>query len=647
MGEFNIRHDDDAVERRRFVQRLLTDVQALEEMLRIGMIESGKQRIGAEQELVLIDDAGRPVGKNLDVLQKLDDPEFTTELARFNLEFNLPPLDLGGDSLRRMEAMIHTNVNRIREAAKPLGADALLAGILPTLDPADLLLDNLTPVPRYFALNDLLMSVRGGPFRFVIKGIEELSVREDSVMFEACNTSFQVHFQVSPESFTDIYNAAQVVAAPILAAAANSPLLFGKRLWKETRIAVFHQSVDASDLNNAHRELSSRVSFGTRWVRESALEIFREDISRLRVLFAAEEKEEPFEVIQRGEAPKLRALQTHNSTAYRWNRVCYGITDGKPHLRIENRYLPSGPTVLDEVANAAFWFGLLRGTVREYGDITKMMDFDVARSNFFAAAQHGLKAQFTWLDGKLTPAQALICNRLIPLARDGLHDLGFDANDIDRYLGVIEGRVASHQTGAQWQLASLANMKDEGTRAERAGSITMAIAKNQRGGLPAHEWPLAKLEFSTDLSSHYLRIGQFMTTDLFTVNEEEVIDLVANLMDWENIRHVPVEDNQNRLVGLVSYRTLLRMMARDLPRGISRAVPVREVMHTDLTTATPETLTHDAIEIMRKNGVSCLPVVKGDVLVGIVTDHDFMEIAATLMQRHLRIGKQKTKEAEA
>jgi CBS domain-containing protein len=640
MGEFGIRHDDDAVERRRFVQRLLTDVQALEEMLRIGMIESGKQRIGAEQELVLIDASGRPVGRNLEVLAELDDPAFTTELARFNLEFNLPPLNLGGDSLRRMEALINTNVDRIRKVAKQFDADVLLTGILPTLEPADLLLDSLTPVPRYLALNELLMSLRGGPFRFVIKGIEELSVREDSVMFEACNTSFQVHFQVSPESFAEVYNAAQVVAAPILAAAANSPLLFGKRLWKETRIAVFHQSVDASDLANAHRELSPRVSFGTRWVRDSALEIFREDISRLRVLFAAEQQEEPFEVIERGDAPKLRALQTHNSTVYRWNRVCYGITDGKPHLRIENRYLPSGPTVLDEVANAAFWFGLLRGTVREYGDITKLMDFDVARSNFFAAAQHGLKAQFTWLDGKLTPAQALICSRLIPLAREGLDDLGFDANDIDRYLGVIEGRVASRQTGAQWQLQSLANMKDEGTRAERAGSITTAIAEHQRGPLPVHEWPLAKLELATELSSHYMRLGQFMTTDLFTVTEEEVIDLVANVMHWENIRHVPVEDNQNRLVGLVSYRTLLRLMARDMPRGISRAVPVKEVMHTNVITATPETLTHDAIETMRTKRVSCLPVVKGDVLVGIVTDHDFMEIAATLMKRHLKKEKQ-------
>ncbi|MFQ5411967.1 MAG: glutamate-cysteine ligase family protein, partial [Phycisphaerae bacterium] len=601
MGEHKISHDIDAGERRQFMQRLLTDVQALEEMLARGMLESGRSRIGAEQELVLIDSAYRPALCNLEIIRRLDDPIFTTELARFNLEFNLPPLALRGDCLRQMESQIKSSIDKIRRVAGKMGVDVLLAGILPTLEPSDLDLSSLTPLPRYAALNETLMDLRGGPYQFVIKGADELRVRQDSVMLEACNTSFQVHFQVSPEDFAHLYNTAQAVSAPVLAAASNSPILFGKHLWRETRIAVFQQSVDARDQTHAHRELSPRVSFGNRWVRESALEIYQEDISRFRVLFVAEKEEDPFALIGRGEAPRLKALTTHNSTVYRWNRVCYGITDGKPHLRIENRYLPSGPTPLDEVANAAFWFGLLRGLSLEYRDITAVMDFDMAKANFFAAAQDGMRAQFTWLDGKLTPAQGLILRRLLPLAREGLNALGIDSGDVDRYLGVIEGRVSSKQTGAKWLLQSLSEMKRQGTRTERLTSITAAIARNQREDLPVHEWPLVGLDSGADWGKNYQRIEQYMTTDLFTVNEDEVIDLVANVMDWERIRHVPVEDNQHRLVGLVSYRTLLRFLAKNLPRGFGRAVAVSEIMKPDPITVAPETPTLEAIELMRRH----------------------------------------------
>ena len=636
MGEHEVSNEVDAGERRQYMQRLLTDVQALEEMLARGMLESGRSRIGAEQELVLIDSAYRPALCNMEIIRRLDDPIFTTELARFNLEFNLPPLSLCGDCLRRMESQIKTSIDKIREVAGEMGVDVLLTGILPTLEPSDLVMSSLTPLPRYAALNETLMDLRGGPFQFVIKGADELRVRQDSVMLEACNTSFQVHFQVSPEDFAHLYNTAQAISAPVLAAASNSPILFGKHLWRETRIAVFQQSVDARDQTHPQRELSPRVSFGNRWVRESAMEIYREDISRFRVLFVAEKEEDPFERIGRGEAPKLKALTTHNSTVYRWNRVCYGITDAKPHLRIENRYLPSGPTPIDEVANAAFWFGLLRGLSLEYQDITTVMDFDMAKANFFAAAQDGMRAQFTWLDGKLTPAQGLILRRLLPLAREGLNELGIDGDDIDHYLGIIEGRVSNKQTGAKWLLKSLTEMKQQGTRTERLTSITAAIARHQREDLPVHEWPLVGLDPGADWGKNFLRIEQYMTTDLFTVNEDEVIDLVANVMDWERIRHVPVEDNQHRLVGLVSYRTLLRFLAKNLPRGFSRAVAVSEIMRPDPITAAPETPTLEAIELMRRHGVSCLPVVKEGKLVGIVTENDFLKIAASLLEQNLR-----------
>ncbi|MCA9257097.1 MAG: CBS domain-containing protein, partial [Phycisphaerales bacterium] len=480
------------------------------------------------------------------------------------------------------------------------------------------------------------MSLRGGPFQFVIKGLDELSVKMDSVLVESCNTSFQVHFQVKPGNFANLYNVAQAISAPVLAAAVNSPLLYGRRLWKETRIAVFHQSVDARDQRDPHREVAPRVSFGTRWVDESALEIYQEDISRFRALFVAEPEEDPFTCIERGEAPKLRALQTHNSTVYRWNRACYGVTAGKPHLRIENRYLPSGPTTIDEIANAAFWFGLMAGVSEKYEDVRQVMDFDTARTNFFNAAQQGLRAQFTWIGKKIAPAQRLILDNLLTLAHEGLQYLKIDGRDIDRYLGVIEARVASKQTGATWMLESLSRMNKAATRSDRLSSLTCRMAELSREGDPVHEWPLAKLQRSADWSSTYARLGQFMTTDLFTVNEEEVIDLVANLMDWRRIRHVPVEDDEHRLVGLVSYRTLLRHMARSMPRGIADPVAVRDIMIPDPYTATPETSTLEAIEIMRTHGVACLPVVEGDKLVGIVTEHDMLNIAAELIQSSLK-----------
>jgi len=635
MGDQRIDHNIAADERRSFMKRLLTDVQALEEMLHRGMIESDRRRIGAEQEMVLVGKGCRPLPVNMQVLERLNDSAFTTELAQFNLEYNLPPLPLGGDCLRQMETLLTDGIERVRKAAQEFGADVLLTGILPTLEPLDLSLKQLTPMPRYFALNDTLMQLRGGPFQFMIKGTDELSVRQDSVMLEACNTSFQVHFQVRPSNFAHFYNVAQVVSAPVLATSANSPLLFGRRLWKETRIAVFQQSVDARDQTNSHRELSPRVSFGNRWVADSAIDIYREDISRFRVLFVSERDEDPFACIDRGEAPKLRALQTHNSTVYRWNRVCYGVTDGKPHLRIENRYLPSGPTAMDEVANAAFWFGLMSGIGEKYGDVTTLMDFDNAKSNFFSAAQYGMKAQFVWLDGKLTPVQGLILKELLPLAYQGLENLEIDKADAERYLGIIEQRVASQRTGSSWVLDSLTGMRS-GNRGERMAAVTCEMAKLQQQGLPVHEWPLATMQRTQDWAANYHRLEQFMTTDIFTVNQDDVIDLVANLMDWERIRHVPVEDNHHKLVGLVSYRTLLRYMARNLPRGMSEPVAVSDIMNPSPVTATPETSTIEAIDLMRDHNIACLPVVNDGVLVGIVTEHDLLNIAGDLIKDNLR-----------
>ena len=636
MGEKDIRIELNSSELRLFTQALLRDVRALEQMLAEDRIESGVRRIGVEQELFLVDDMWRPAPVAVEALERIADPRVTSEIGRFNLEFNLDPLLFGGNCLRLMENRVNDLLDRVRRTARDLGAEVVLAGILPTLRKSDLTIDNMVPADRYYALNDALTRLRGGDYDLRIKGTDELRVTHDSVMLEAANASFQVHFQVGPEEFARLYNFAMAVTGPVLAAAVNSPLMLGRRLWSETRIAVFQQSVDTRSSISEIRDVPARVSFGREWVDESVIEIFKSDVSRFRVLLAREIDEDPFEALAEGRVPSLKALQLFNSTVYRWNRACYGVADDVAHLRIENRVLPCGPTVRDEVANAAFWFGMLSGLAEEVDDVREVLDFDDVFTNFLAAARHGLEAHLTWFDGEPVTAQELIIDTLLPLARRGLLGRGIDAADVERYLDTVEARVDSRRTGARWQLNSLAQMGSMGTQEERMAALVAATVERQRHARPVHEWARAELEEAGSWKPSFLRVEQYMATDLLTVNEEEAIDLVANLMDWHRIHHVPVEDNDHRLVGLVSHRSLLRFLASDEARQEDRPIPVSRVMVTDLITVTPDTTTLEAIDLMRANKISCVPVVKDDRLVGIVTEHDFMRIAGTLLEEMLR-----------
>jgi CBS domain-containing protein len=632
MGEQSVEREQGADNLRRFMQRLLVDLRALERMLEEGRIERGVRRIGAEQEVFLVGPDYRAAGLAMDLLQELDDPHLTTELGTFNLEFNLDPLALGGDCLSRMEGQLNELLALVREAAARHGAFVALTGILPSLEKGDLTLKNMTPRPRYKALNDAVQRLRGREFEFRIKGADEVHLRHDNVMLEACNTSFQVHFQVGAEEFARLYNIAQAITGPVLAAATNSPLLFGKRLWRETRIALFQQSIDTRAAPSHVREQRPRVHFGLGWVRGSVLEIFQEDIARFRVLIGSDVDEDPFETLAEGGVPLLKALRLHNSTVYRWNRPCYGILDGEPHLRIENRVLPSGPTPVDEVANAAFWFGLMKGMDEEVGDVTQRMHFDHAKENFLAAARHGLGATFLWLDGREVPARELVVGELLPLAYQGLTDLGIDAGDVEHYLGVFANRANSGRTGSQWLLDSLQSLHGQGTKGERLGALTAATVARQADNKPVAEWELAHIEEAGGWLKHYSRIEQFMTTDLFTVNQDELVDLVACLMDWEHIRHVPVEDNNHRLVGLVTHRTLLRLLARSSGAADGRPIPVSDVMQENPITVPPDTPTLEAINMMKKYRIGCLPIVENERLVGIVTERDLMNVAGQLLE---------------
>jgi CBS domain-containing protein len=623
---------------RLFMRALLSDVMALERMIKDGLIETGIRRIGAEQELCLVDRSWRPTRKAEQVLAGLDPSQFTPELGTFNVEFNLSPVKFGGDCLSRLEDELDGRLAQVREVAAKCGCEVIMTGILPTLRKTDLDLDAMMPIPRFLALNSALKRLRGGEFELRLTGTDELILKHDNVMLEACNTSCQVHFQVDPSEFAKFYNIAQVVTAPVLAAAVNSPFLFGKRLWKETRIALFQQAVDTRPTGNHVLDRSARVSFGEDWVRDSILEIFREDIARFRVVLGIDIDEDPLAVLESGGVPRLKALQLHNSTVYRWNRPCYGVLDGKPNLRIENRALPAGPSVRDEGANAAFWFGLVSGTLVTQPDVQAVMTFDNAKNNFLAAARQGLDAQFEWFRGKTIPARELILRKLIPLAREGLQASRIDAADIDKYLGTIEQRVRTGQTGAMWQLASFKKMGVDGTvkSTERMGALVSASLKRQKEGIPVHEWELADVGEAREWKNFNHCVEQYMTTELFTVHQNEVIDLVANVMDWKHIRHVPVEDDEGNLVGIVSYRSLLRLLARDLPHHRERPVPVAEVMARNVVTCSPKTTTLEAIRLMREKKVACLPVTVDGRLVGIVSERDFLRVAGALLDAHLR-----------
>jgi CBS domain-containing protein len=476
--------------------------------------------------------------------------------------------------------------------------------------------------------------LRGGEFHVLIRGLDELETTHDNVMLESCNTSFQIHFQVAPAEFARLYNIAQVATAPVLAAAVNSPLLLGKRLWHETRVALFQRSVDVRSSALQARGLRPRVSFGEKWVDASVLEIFREDIALFRVVLSRDLCEDSPAEFDAGRIPQLSALRLHNGTIYRWNRPCYGICDGKPHLRIENRALPAGPSTTDEIANAAFFFGLMSGMLEAYGDITTQMSFDDAKTNFAAAARHGLEAKLRW-QGSSHDASRLISSELLPLAANGLLASGVDESDAQHYLGIVRERVHKARTGSQWTLDSLARMGAAGSVDARDRALTASMLENQQTGTPVHQWPLARLDEDGDWWRSYQSVGQFMSTGLFTVRPDDIVDLAASVMDWEHVRHVPVEDDDGRLIGLVSHRALLRLVARGLRAGAKNSVTVRDIMVSQPVTVTPQTPTLTAINLMRERSVSALPVVEGGRLVGIVTERDLLVVAARLLEQAL------------
>ena len=613
-------------------------------MLQENRFERGVSRIGAEQELFLVDRAYHPAPGALDLLHRLDDPHFTTELGLFNLEINADPQTLGGDGLTRMEAQLAGLVGKLRGEAEKIELTPVLAGILPTIGKGDLGLDNMVPNPRYLTLSRAMNNARGEAFDFSIRGLDDLTVRHDSVMVEACNASFQVHLQLAdPDRFAQSYNLAQLLLAPVLASSTNASVLFGRRLWAETRIALFEQACDIRTPGMHLRESAGRVSFGQQWLRGNIHSLYRENIARFRALVGAEIADDPFADLDAGRAPELKALRLHNGTVYRWNRGCYGISEnGQAHLRIELRVLPSGPTIADEVASGALWLGLMSELGATVEDVTQHIDFDHARANLYAAARSGLGARLMWLDGEEVLAQTLLLDHLLPLAESGLRRAGVDDGAIGRYLGILDKRVRTLHTGSRWMLDSLASMKNRGNQNARLTALTAAMIARQKTDAVVADWPLARFEENDSQRTTFHKVSQHMTTDVFTVCPDDPVELVDKLMQWERIRYVLVEDEKGRLVGLVTQRALLRHLTDAVRGGMSlqeaESAPVSSIMRRELITVTPDTRTSDATALLRSHRIGCLPVVQDGYIVAVVTEEDFVNLASKVIDADTQGG---------
>jgi len=634
MGDKRVTAEYDEHQMRAFTGALLNDLQALEKMLDEGQVEEGIRRIGAEQEIFLVDSAMRPVPIAMEIITDAKDGRLTTEIGRFNLEGNLTPRDFNGNCLTAMEHELNEILDVVRRSAARFDSCPVLAGILPTIQASDLSEGNLTPIPRYHEINRVVTKLHGENRVVHIKGLDELQLTLQNTFIEFCNTSFQVHLQVGASEFVNAYNWAQAIAAPVLAAAVNSPILLNRRLWHETRVALFQLATDTRSQAHQARSQTPRVNFGDRWVNNSILEVLHEDAVRFRILLTQEVEENSMDVLARGGVPKLSAWRLHNGTIWRWNRACYGIINGRPGLRIEARYLPAGPTIVDEMANAAFFLGLMVAMPAEFGDITKYMAFDDAKNNFFNVARYGLNSQIHGLDGQSRRAGRLILEELLPRARRGLQTVGIDDADNERLLAIIEDRVKLERTGAQWMLDSLAAMDKPAKPNVRMRTLTASMKDNQLKGTPLHTWPLAEIPKQSDWIDNYKTVEQFMITDLFTVRPEDVVTLAASLMHWRHVRHVPVEDDEGRIIGIVSHRDLLEFFALGKIASGSD-VTVRDIMKKDPITIAPETPSLQALQMMRELNIGCLPVVRDKQLIGIITAHDFLTVSSKLLEEKL------------
>lgn len=612
MGDFRVKKIENNQQRAAFYLDMIKDLEAFEIMLNEGLIDHGSETIGAEQELCLIDNIGDPASKSLEFLDKITDPHYTNELALFNLEINLDPLKLHGRCFSTMEDKLNTLLSIGHQVGSDLGTDIFLTGVLPTIKFRHLQFENMTPERRYKLLSNDLLERRGGDFEIYLEGVDHFNTTLKSVLFEACNTSFQLHLQIDPGEFVDQFNWAQMISGPVLSACTNSPLLFGKELWAENRIGLFKQSLDTRNTKNHQRVKMSRVYFGDKWLTTSPVDLWRNELVRFPLILIGEGVGNSMEVLEKGHIPALRSIRLHNGTTYTWNRLCYGRTESAAHIRIECRYLPAGPSVVDEIANLTFWIGLMKAMPENWGKMKDHVDFRSVKDNFIRAARTGIQSVFHWM-GNYINARDLIIKELLPMAEHGLIDMGVDSNDVNYYLDIIANRVGAMKTGSVWMVDNFRRLLKRHNSITASNIITTTSSEIQNENIPVHEWPDSQLVYpvTEPLVEHLMR------TKIYAIQENQSIRFAKYIMDWKGIGHLPVENKQGNLMGIISKSLLEEIVGED--------ETVKDHMTTELITCLPSCTKEEARRKLEENDIHSLLVVEENRLVGLVTDRDVID----------------------
>lgn len=483
-------------DRARFRAKVQTCTAVLARMLAEGGFSTSDPQIGLEVELNLVDADMQPARANAEVLLAIADPDFQTELGQFNIEINVAPRPLAGSQTLELEAALRSSLDDADAKARESGHHIVMIGMLPTLTREHFQSQWMSVSPRYDLLNQQIFAARGEDLELDITGVlmpgaerpERLVVTSDSILPEAACTSVQLHLQVEPEAFAAHWNAAQCLTGVQAALAGNSPFLAGNALWHESRIPVFEQATDTRPLELKNQGVRPRVWFGERWIT-SIFDLFEENSRYFPALLPVCSEEDPLEALEAGRTPELSELKMHNGTVYRWNRPIYDTVDGTPHLRVENRVLPAGPTVLDTLANAAFYYGALRSLVAADRPVWTQMSFDAAEENLHSAARDGFDAQLYWPEVGWVRPDELVLRRLLPMAHEGLRSSGVSDEARERYLGVIEGRCLARRTGSVWQRETVATLEAQG--ADRPAALTEMLRRYtelMHGNTPVHTW---------------------------------------------------------------------------------------------------------------------------------------------------------------
>ncbi|WP_166391586.1 glutamate-cysteine ligase family protein [Nocardioides ochotonae] len=487
MGEEVEAQEFTRADRTRYREKVRRNLDVFARMLREARFDTDDPMTGMELELNLVDKAGDPAMCNAEVLAEIADEDFQTELGQFNIEINLAPARLREGGLSTFETSLRRSLNDAEEKSARVGAQLVMTGILPTLAEGHMSRSTISGNPRYRLLSEQILHARGEDIEIAITGQERLRTTTDSIVPEAACTSTQLHVQTSPDQFAAYWNASQVISSVQLAVGANSPYLLGKELWRETRIPLFEQATDTRSAELEAQGVRPRVWFGERWIT-SVFDLFEENVRYFPALLPIlDDHEDPLTVLEAGGTPSLAELKLHNGTVYRWNRPVYDIAHGVPHLRVENRVLAAGPTVADTMANAAFYFGLVRYLAEHERPLWSQMSFSAAEENFHVAARDGIEALVYWPGVGEVRATELVLRRLLPQARAGLDAWGVPGEESDRLLGIIEQRCLTGINGAEWFVGRMRD-RAEGDRFDALRATLLEYRERMHTNEPVHTW---------------------------------------------------------------------------------------------------------------------------------------------------------------